>query len=184
MTVRKKPRAASAGAGDDFSLLTAEDIYLFNEGSHLRLYDKLGCHLTTVDGREGAYFAVWAPDAEYVSVIGDFNGWDKGAHRLRPKADSGIWEGFVEGLGRGCVYKYHVASRYMGYHADKADPYALFAEEPPTHRIGHLGPRLCLAGRGLDGFEARAQLAQVAAGGVRGAPRGRGGGSRRRGTGR
>ena len=113
------------------TLLTRDDIYLFNQGTHVRLYEKLGCHPGTLDGDSGAYFAVWAPDAEYVAVIGDFNGWDKGTHPLAPVEHSGIWSGFIPGVRRGAVYKYHVASRYSGYRADKADPFAVYAEVPP-----------------------------------------------------
>src|SRR5688572_894286 len=113
------------------SLLTNDDIYLFNEGTHLRLYDHLGSHLTTVDGRSGVTFAVWAPDATEVSVVGDSNGWSKGANRLSARASSGIWEGFIEGMVQGDVYKYHIVSRHDGYAVDKADPYAVFAEVPP-----------------------------------------------------
>jgi 1,4-alpha-glucan branching enzyme len=113
------------------SLLSEQDLYLFNEGSHFRLYDKLGAHLRTVDGVAGTAFAVWAPGAEYVSVIGDFNDWDKGRHPLYPRAQSGIWEGFIPGIGHGAVYKYHVASRYNGYNADKIDPLAFYHEVPP-----------------------------------------------------
>jgi len=115
----------------DTSMLAEEDIYLFNEGSHYRLFQKLGAHLRNVDGKEGVCFAVWAPNAESVSVIGDFNGWDKGRHPLRPRGESGIWEGFIPGLGRGDLYKYHVASRYNGYRADKTDPFAIYRQVPP-----------------------------------------------------
>ena len=115
----------------DVSLLTDDDIYLFNEGSHFRLYEKLGSQLFTREGVEGTYFAVWAPDAEEVFVIGDFNSWDKGSHPLRPKKRSGIWEGFIPGLGKGSNYKYHVRSRYHGYKVDKADPFSFLFEVPP-----------------------------------------------------
>ncbi len=115
----------------DVSLLTDDDIYLFNEGSHFRLYEKLGSHLLTKEGVEGTYFAVWAPDAEEVSVMGDFNGWQKGSHPLRPRAESGIWDGFIPGVGKGAGYKYHIDSRYHGYTVDKADPFALYCEIPP-----------------------------------------------------
>ncbi|HEX5139808.1 MAG TPA: 1,4-alpha-glucan branching protein GlgB [Dehalococcoidia bacterium] len=113
------------------SLLSNDDIYLFNEGSHLRLYDHLGAHHTTFDGRTGVFFAVWAPDAQSVSVIGDFNGWTRGANPLSARASSGIWEGFIEGMIVGDVYKFHVASRHAGYAVDKADPFAVYAEVPP-----------------------------------------------------
>jgi len=111
--------------------LTEDDLYLFNEGSHYRLYEKLGVHLATTEGAKGAYFAVWAPDARQVFVIGDFNGWNKSSHPLRPKGQSGIWEGFIPDVGRGTVYKYHIISRYHRYRVDKADPFAFFNEVPP-----------------------------------------------------
>jgi 1,4-alpha-glucan branching enzyme len=83
-----------------FSLLSNDDLYLFNEGSHLRLYDKLGAHPAQSRGHNGVYFAVWAPNAAQVSVIGDFNGWDTKSCPLQAISNSGIWEGFVEGLGK------------------------------------------------------------------------------------
>jgi 1,4-alpha-glucan branching enzyme len=113
------------------TLLTDDDLYLFNQGSHFRLYEKLGAHPLSEEGREGTYFAVWAPDAERVSVVGDFNGWDAMAHPLGSRGESGIWEGFIPGVRKGAVYKYHIQSRFRGYRADKADPFALFSEVPP-----------------------------------------------------
>ncbi|HEX9872360.1 MAG TPA: 1,4-alpha-glucan branching protein GlgB [Candidatus Tectomicrobia bacterium] len=113
------------------SLLTQDDLYLFNEGSHYRLYNKLGAHPLTADGTTGTYFAVWAPNAAEVSVMGEFNHWDKASHALRPRGDSGIWEGFISGVGRGTVYKYHLISRYQGYQVDKTDPLAFYNEVPP-----------------------------------------------------
>jgi len=111
--------------------LSDQDLYLFNEGSHLRLFEKLGAHAATVGGRAGTRFAVWAPNASSVSVVGDWNGWRAGADRLAPRGSSGIWEGFAAGVGRGAVYKYHVESRVGGYQVDKADPFAFQAEAPP-----------------------------------------------------
>jgi 1,4-alpha-glucan branching enzyme len=111
--------------------LTDDDLYLFNEGSHFRLYEKLGAHLMTLDGVEGTHFSVWAPNAEQVYVIGDFNGWDKSSHPLRPREQSGIWEGFIPGVDQGANYKYHLVSRYRGYRVDKADPFAFYNEVPP-----------------------------------------------------
>src|SRR5262245_31058143 len=87
------------------TLLTDDDLFLFNEGSHFRLYDKLGAHPVTLGGVAGTYFAVWAPGAQYVAVTGDFNGWDKGKHPLKPRGSSGIWEGFVPGAAAGACYK-------------------------------------------------------------------------------
>src|SRR5450759_2351515 len=123
-----KPRKMTSSSA---TLLSDDDLYFFNEGSHLRLYDRLGSHPMTVDGVEGTYFAVWAPNAERVFVMGDFNGWDKSAAPLLARGQSGIWEGFVPGLGRGVLYKYHVVSRHNGYQVDKADPFARFDEVPP-----------------------------------------------------
>ncbi len=115
----------------DVTPLSEDDLYLFNQGSHFRIYDKLGAHPMTVDGSQGTYFAVWAPNAEQVSVMGQFNDWDKSSHPLRPRGQSGVWEGFIPGVGKGTVYKYHVVSRYNGYRVDKADPVAFYAETPP-----------------------------------------------------
>ena len=126
-----KAATAETSVRYDFSLLTEDDLFLFNEGSHLRLYDKLGSHVVTHDGLAGTYFAVWAPSATGVSVIGDFNGWDRGTHPLRPRASSGIWEGFVPGVGVAMKYKYWVESRHGGYKVEKADPFAIHAETPP-----------------------------------------------------
>jgi len=111
------------------SLLTPFDLHLFNEGTHGHLYEKLGAHLSQEP--EGATFAVWAPNADSVSVIGDFNSWDKDANQLHPREQSGIWEGFVPGVGHGALYKYHVHSRVTRTGMDKADPFAAFSEAPP-----------------------------------------------------
>jgi 1,4-alpha-glucan branching enzyme len=113
------------------SLLTDQDLYLFNEGTHYRLYDKLGAHVHTVNGTSGVLFAVWAPNAEAVSVVGEFNYWNPESHPLRPNASSGIWEGFVPGLSGGALYKYNIVSRYHGYAVQKADPIAFHSETPP-----------------------------------------------------
>src|SRR5438132_1886780 len=113
------------------SLLTKNDLYLFNEGTHSRLYQKLGSHLATHNGVAGATFAVWAPNAERVFVIGDFNGWNKSSHPMKPRETSGIWEAFVPGVPKGAHYKYYIESRYLGYRVEKADPYAVFQEMPP-----------------------------------------------------
>ena len=114
------------GAG----LVTGHDEYLFNEGTHFRLYEKLGSHPVVHNGVAGTYFAVWAPNAAHVSVIGGFNDWQKGRHTLSPRS-SGIWEGFLPGVEKGAHYKYHVGSRYNDFRADKADPYGIFHQTPP-----------------------------------------------------
>jgi 1,4-alpha-glucan branching enzyme len=115
----------------DVTLLTDDDLFLFNQGNHFKLWEKLGSHPITADGAEGVYFAVWAPNAERVSVAGDFNGWNRGSHPLEPRGQSGIWEGFIPGLRKGTFYKYHVTSRYDGYRVDKADPFGVRHEVSP-----------------------------------------------------
>ena len=112
------------------SLLNEDDLYLFNQGSHFRLYEKLGAHLIAGENT-GTYFAVWAPDAEQVFVLGDFNQWHRDSHALMPKGQSGIWEGFFPDMGKGALYKYRIVSRFNGYRVDKADPLSIFNEVPP-----------------------------------------------------
>ena len=122
-------RAAQA----DASALTELDTYLFREGSHVRLFDKLGAHRAERDGQAGVVFRVWAPNASAVSVIGDFNGWDAGAAPMAQRADgSGLWEGFVPDVADGAAYKYRIMSHHGGYRVDKADPFAVAAEAPPA----------------------------------------------------
>ncbi|MFH2137865.1 MAG: 1,4-alpha-glucan branching protein GlgB [Candidatus Omnitrophota bacterium] len=117
---------------NNITRFTEQDIYLFKEGSHFRLYDKLGSHVMETEHGKGVYFAVWAPDAEKVSVIGDFNNWDVGKHPLGPRWDeSGIWEGFIPGVKSGDVYKYRIVSKNNNYAADKRDPFAFYSEIPP-----------------------------------------------------
>jgi 1,4-alpha-glucan branching enzyme len=114
------------------SLLTEYDVYLFRQGNHSRLYERLGSHPAVSGGTRGTYFAVWAPNAEKVSVIGDFNRWEAGKDPLSIRDDnSGIWEGFVQELGHGTVYKYHIRSRYGNYQVEKGDPFAYTWEVPP-----------------------------------------------------
>ncbi len=115
----------------DMTLLSDQDLYLFNEGSQLRLYNKLGGHPLTAGGVAGTYFAVWAPDAEQVFVVGDFNHWSRTSHPLHPRDQSGIWEAFVPGVGIGTIYKYYIISRHNGYRVEKADPFAFYSEVPP-----------------------------------------------------
>ncbi|HEV8714733.1 MAG TPA: 1,4-alpha-glucan branching protein GlgB [Candidatus Binatia bacterium] len=122
---RNKPEPA------EITLLGEQDLFFFNEGTHFRLDEKLGAHVFTVDRAEGTYFAVWAPDAERVSVMGEFNGWDQTSHPLYSKGQSGIWERFFPGIGKGTIYKYHIVSRFGGYRVDKMDPFAVYNEVPP-----------------------------------------------------
>jgi 1,4-alpha-glucan branching enzyme len=111
--------------------LTDYDLFLLGEGTHYRIYDKLGAHATEFDGVAGTHFALWAPNARQVSVIGDFNGWRRGSHALRTRGVSGIWEGFVSNVGPGALYKYAIDSRYRDYRVDKADPFGFAAEVRP-----------------------------------------------------
>jgi 1,4-alpha-glucan branching enzyme len=113
------------------SALSELDLHLFNEGTHARLYDKLGAHIEQYADKAGTRFAVWAPNAKKVAVIGDFNSWSKTKHPLKPRASSGLWEGFIPGVKKGDVYKYWISSHHHGHKAEKADPYGFRHEEPP-----------------------------------------------------
>ncbi|MGH7772652.1 MAG: 1,4-alpha-glucan branching protein GlgB [Candidatus Binatia bacterium] len=136
MTLQKQVRDSAAGGEirpvrTGVTLITEDDIYLFNEGSHFRLYEKLGARALSAEDGRGTYFAVWAPDAEQVFVMGSFNGWDRAKHALQPRGQSGIWEGFLPGVDKGALYKYHIVSRFHGYRVNKADPFSVFNEIPP-----------------------------------------------------
>src|SRR5690348_7334445 len=121
----------ATASGLRVSVISDLDEHLFNEGTHYRLYDKLGAHPMRVEGVDGTYFAVWAPNAERVSVLGDFNSWNRENQPLEIRGASGIWEGFVPGAERGMRYKYFVSSRYLGYQIDKTDPFAFYNEVSP-----------------------------------------------------
>jgi 1,4-alpha-glucan branching enzyme len=113
-------------------MLTDHDFYLFNEGSHFQLYDKLGAHPVVENGEVvGVSFAVWAPNAREVSVIGDFNGWQKGKDHLYARGQSGIWQNVLPNVRPGANYKYHVVSHHNNFSVDKADPLGFFHEMPP-----------------------------------------------------
>ncbi|MDH4274846.1 MAG: 1,4-alpha-glucan branching enzyme, partial [Gammaproteobacteria bacterium] len=128
MTAMNPPNPVRYGV----SRFTEQDVYLFRQGTHARLYNVFGAHHDIVQGDAGTQFAVWAPNAQAVSVIGDFNGWRAGSHPLRARDDaSGIWEGFIPGVGTGTLYKYHIQSRLHHHHGEKADPFAFSAECPP-----------------------------------------------------
>ncbi len=126
---RASPRAMSAG---ECSLLTSYDVYLFRQGKHFRLYEKLGSHSVEAEGEQGVYFAVWAPNARLVSVIGDFNSWDPSSNPMRLHDNaSGIWEAFVPGVEGGSLYKYSITPKNLDRAHEKADPFAFLCEPPP-----------------------------------------------------
>jgi 1,4-alpha-glucan branching enzyme len=115
----------------NYSLLTDEDVKNFQAGTNYQLYKKFGSHSIMVNGRKGLYFSVWAPNASAVSVVGNFNNWKEHVHTLYPRWDkSGIWEGFIPGLGVGEVYKYHITG-YKKKELDKGDPFAHYWEMRP-----------------------------------------------------
>jgi len=125
------------------SRFSDEDLYFFREGTHSQLYDRFGAHPDAVDGAWGTSFAVWAPHAEKVTLIGDFNAWNPEVHPMRPLllagAPTGIWETFAPGIGNGALYKFHIESRsHRGYSVDKTDPFARLMQVPPeTASIVH-----------------------------------------------
>ena len=111
-------------------ILTEYDLYLFNEGNHFRIFEKLGSHIMESEGKSGVHFAVWAPNAQRVSVVGDFNSWDGRRHQMRVMGSSGVWEIFLPGLGEGEKYKYEIRTQ-SGDILTKADPYGHFMEKRP-----------------------------------------------------
>ncbi len=114
------------------SLFSDFDIELFKAGKHFKLYEKLGSHPMELNGQKGTYFAVWAPTAKSVSVVGDFNNWQGKSHELYVRWDaSGVWEGFIPDIGPGTLYKYNIISNNFGIVTEKADPYARLCEQPP-----------------------------------------------------
>ena len=118
-----------------FSLFTEYDIHLFRNGLHYKLYNLLGSHLVVVNGVKGVYFAVWAPSASNVTVMGDFNYWRTSQYRLNPRWDnSGIWEGFVPGVKQGAIYKYNITGP-DGKVYEKGDPYAFRWEASRRARV-------------------------------------------------
>jgi 1,4-alpha-glucan branching enzyme len=117
----------------DVTLFSEMDIYLFKEGTHSKLYNHLGSHFIQRDGEDGVYFALWAPNANSVSVRGDFNNYDENSHTMKKRLDdSGIWECFIEGVEQGCTYKYHIESDEQNANQDKSDPYAFYGEVAPS----------------------------------------------------
>jgi 1,4-alpha-glucan branching enzyme len=127
----KTPQTPAPSVRPEVSSLTDQDVYLFNEGTHYRMYEKLGAHVAGAGHDAGVSFAVWAPNAGEVSVIGGFNDWKPGVHPLQARGSSGIWEGFIPGIGKGALYKFHIVSTHHGYTGDKADPFGVFHEKSP-----------------------------------------------------
>jgi 1,4-alpha-glucan branching enzyme len=129
--MKKKNESSEVAEKDSFSLLTDFDIHLFRSGKHFKLYEKLGAHPASFKNQSGTYFAVWAPNAKAISVIGNFNYWQNGQHNLYARWDeSGIWEGFFPGIEKGEAYKFAIHSN-TGEYLEKADPFAFYAEIPP-----------------------------------------------------
>jgi 1,4-alpha-glucan branching enzyme len=115
----------------NYSLFSDDDVRNFQQGTHYRLYEHFGNHLMQVNNVTGTYFAVWAPNATFVSVVGHFNQWNTEAHPLKVRLDqSGIWEGFIPGIGQGEAYKYHIHG-FQGVRLDKGDPFAHYWEKRP-----------------------------------------------------
>jgi 1,4-alpha-glucan branching enzyme len=117
------------------------DLYLLGEGMHYYAYEKMGAHIAEADGQRSTHFAVWAPNARDVSVVGEFNGWNPRSNALESRGANGVWEGFIPDVAAGALYKYHIASQYRDYQVDKADPYAFAAEIRPqtASRVWNLG---------------------------------------------
>lgn len=126
-----RPGSGEQAVPSAVAVLDDKDVEDFLQGNHFRASEKFGAHLLTLNGVAGTHFCVWAPNARRVQVMGDFNGWNKFAHALRPIGDSGIWVGWFAGIGHGAHYKYHIVSRNNGFAADKADPFAFRCEKPP-----------------------------------------------------
>jgi 1,4-alpha-glucan branching enzyme len=114
------------------TIITDEDLFLFNQGTHYRIYEKLGAHILERNNTVITHFAVWAPNARKVSIIGDFNGWQTTTHQLKPLQKSGIWTGAFSGISQGSLYKFHIISHVSNYEVNKADPFSFYHEIPPN----------------------------------------------------
>ena len=114
------------------NFITDYDLHLLSEGTHYRSWEKLGAHLIKNTEQQGTSFALWAPNASAVSVLGDFNVWQKGANPLARIKNTGYWHGFVSGVGHGSLYKYAITSKFDNYQVDKTDPYAFHCEIRPA----------------------------------------------------
>ena len=130
---RKKTVVRKVHPVEVHSLFTDYDVHLFRQGKHYNLYEKFGAHLVEKEQIPGTYFAVWAPNAEYVSVIGDFNGWNKDLHPLNVRWDeSGIWEGWIPYVGKGDNYRYFIRSNINSAEFEKCDPFGFYHNQPPN----------------------------------------------------
>jgi len=129
----RPPDVSGRPSSSGFSRFSEMDQYLLAEGTHYRLYEKLGAHVGVLDSKAGTQFTVWAPNALSVAVIGDFNDWDASRHPLTRCSGSGVWESFLPGVAEGARYKYRVTGPGDGYRADKADPVGFQHEQPPSH---------------------------------------------------
>jgi 1,4-alpha-glucan branching enzyme len=157
---RTTGRLAEAATSD--AILGSQDLHLFNEGTHCRLYRKLGAHVGhRDDGTPGVFFTVWAPNARRVSVIGDWNDWSPEADPLTSVEQSGLWHGFVERAAVGSVYKYRITARDGGYTVDKADPFAFRTELPPA--TGSVVASLDFVWDDADWMTTRGERASLAA---------------------
>ena len=169
--------APAEGAGEAMrpvpqrSLLSDDDLHLFNEGRHFRLYTKLGAHRRSLDGSDGYNFAVWAPDAEGVSVVGDFNGWNRDRHPLAPRGSSGIWEGFLPGVEPGRPLQVPRALPLRWLPGGQGRSVRGAQRGAAEDRLGALAPRLRVGGRRLDGLPRRARRPRRAGVDLRGPPR-------------
>ena len=169
-TAGASPRSWTTRTGSA-PILGELDVYLMAEGTHLRLYEKLGAHPAAQDGVAGVEFAVWAPDARRVSVVGQFNNWDGRRHLMRRFRATGVWELFIPGLAPGDLYKFELKSRDGRLLPLKADPFAFRCEHAPRHRLGGgAGPRPRLGRPALDGRALAAQPLRRAHQHLRGAP--------------
>ncbi|MFN2206171.1 MAG: GlgB N-terminal domain-containing protein, partial [Candidatus Promineifilaceae bacterium] len=141
------------------STMSDFDAHLLAEGTHKFMYERLGAHLAEIGGVRGVIFAVWAPNALRVSVVGDFNQWDGRRNPMRFHPNNGIWELFIPGLGEGVLYKYEIKTRYEGYMVSKADPVGFFSEMRPKNAsiVWDIDKHGWQDGTWMDGREARQQ---------------------------
>ena len=128
-------------------ILSDFDLHLFSEGTHLKAYEKLGAHITEIGGTAGVAFAVWAPNARRVSVVGDFNSWDSRRHPMRWRPTGGIWELFIPGLGEGEKYKFDIKSQLHDYAVQKADPFSFYFRAAAQDRLDSIRNRSIRVGR-------------------------------------